>query len=237
MNNKKEAIELMMSIILNRTITDYCRLQQYSIFIQTQLIENITEIWRKLFVKESPSLFPSIEELKKDLNNFMIDDTVEKLPLIIWQSIFTRCYDLYENHLLNICNTLQMFNEYKIKLNDLSGKGIFKSKDYLKKVAELKFPDTSYEWQQIQHFNKIRNIIVHNNCHIEINKADKTLLNFINTKEDISISDNRTVIFNHRFITIVIDTYIEMIEKTKEILCPTEDLLIKHYSIVKKHLI
>lgn len=55
-------------------------------------------------------------------------------PMILWKSLFLSTYFLLENSLDLICKNLKKSNSYNLSQKDISGKGIFRSSLYLKKV-------------------------------------------------------------------------------------------------------
>lgn len=82
-------------------------------------------------------------------------------PEILWKSIFLSIYFLTENSLDQICNNLEKVKNNSLSLKDISGNGIYRSSNYLKKVCDISSCFGSKEWHTIMDFNKIRNVLVH----------------------------------------------------------------------------
>ena len=79
-----------------------------------------------------------------------------------------------EANLKNICNSIGQAKNKKIRLNDIRGNGnIDQCKNYLEKVFDLDFSNQMKEWEEIFAFNRLRNIIVHQNGVITTNANQK----------------------------------------------------------------
>jgi hypothetical protein len=88
-------------------------------------------------------------------------------------------YSFLEKKFFQLCRLVEPKSE--LKINDLSGKGIFKYKRYLSKVHNVDFTNLENEWQLITKFNKLRNDLVHDyqskidskkaNIYLSINKS------------------------------------------------------------------
>lgn len=85
-----------------------------------------------------------------------------EFPGILRESIFIKGYSIFEYSLDKVCSYIASKNNLNLALADLNDKGIFRSQKYLKKVAEIKFPDHTEEWRRIVLYNEIRNALVHN---------------------------------------------------------------------------
>ena len=77
-------------------------------------------------------------------------------------SVLITIYNLTEHQLNNICHYFETKNISKIKLKDINGKGIEKSKTFLTKIVEIDFTSINSQWNFIKSLNLIRNNIVHN---------------------------------------------------------------------------
>ncbi len=240
MNDKKEIeTQLTISIILRSTIVDLYRIQQYSVVVNEQIVEKIPQIWNSLFHISNQNHPKELKEIFEMANNLAVDETGYKLPLIIWYSIFTYCYHLLETKLNHICKILFEQRKYKVKINDLvsrGGSGLFRAKDYLIKIANINFPDSSKEWNDIVLYSKIRNIIVHNSGYVDKKNTDKNILHFINGKENITINDRSSISFDLNFILEIIDNYIGLLTILKDNFCPdsTEEELYNRFINAKE---
>ena len=98
-----------------------------------------------------------IDDLEYDLNN-LVEDYLQ----LLFESLFIAAYSRFERYLIDLCNNVRKSESLPVKRRELRGQGILASFDYLEKIAKLKFPDTTEEWDVIQLLNKIRNSLVHN---------------------------------------------------------------------------
>ena len=104
----------------------------------------------------------------------------------ISNAVFIAMYGDLESALNNICKAHTNHYAQKIKLNDIAGNGIQRATIYLDKVIQINVSD-SKEWNELKHWNRVRNILVHNNGVIRDVK-DETSIEFlklaINTKHN-----------------------------------------------------
>jgi hypothetical protein len=108
-----------------------------------------------------------------------------EFPNILRTSIFVSCYSFYENQLNLFCKLLHRKRNLTLSLTDIKGNGIERAQVYLKKVAQIEFPDKSQEWQFLKKCNLIRNCVVHNGGVVEENA--KELMKVIHSIDFISI--------------------------------------------------
>jgi len=103
-------------------------------------------------------------------------DYDEYFPRILRQSFFISLYSYCEDILNSHCYELQRMRNFTLSLKDLSGSGIIRAKNYLVKVAGVKFPNDK-EWQEIQTYGKLRNCFVHNSGEISgLSESDAKFL-------------------------------------------------------------
>jgi hypothetical protein len=103
----------------------------------------------------------------------------ENIQAVYYSSIIIAMYSFLEKKFFQLCRLVEPKSE--LKINDLSGKGIFKYKRYLSKVHNVDFTNLENEWQLITKFNKLRNDLVHDyqskidskkaNIYLSINKS------------------------------------------------------------------
>jgi hypothetical protein len=101
-------------------------------------------------------------------------------------------------------------HKQKLELSpaDLRDEGITRAKTYLKKVAGVKFPDTT-AWQDIATLNYIRNIVVHGTGNFPENHPRKLQIEALIAKwpDSLSVDKLRRFEFNAKFIKTVIETF------------------------------
>lgn len=82
---------------------------------------------------------------------------------IFLNSIVLSAYSFFEHHLLKLCSIVEKELQPKIKIEHISGNGVIKFCSYLFLVGNIQSANRSLkEWQEINYFQKIRNLIAHN---------------------------------------------------------------------------
>lgn len=142
----------------------------------------------------------------------------EVSPYIFRSSFFVTCYSFIEYQLIDINDYLEKEYKYKLNLNYFGKrKNILLARTYLKKVANIDFPDTNDYfadnkdcWNRIIKFNTIRNNIVHNGGRLDQgddNDNLKKIKSFIaDNPSKISIGNYNRINLSKEFIFHVIDT-------------------------------
>jgi hypothetical protein len=124
-------------------------------------------------------------ELKQKIIFNIIDDEKEiyiNWKNIIWSSLFLSIYGNFESKINQICLFIKDKDKIELSLEDLRGSGLIRAKKYLYQVAKYNFPITEDNWQCSEKYNKIRNILAHNEGRFDKNK-DKELCDFIKSKK------------------------------------------------------
>jgi len=142
----------------------------------------------------------------------------EVFPRTLRYSLFILCYSLLEHHLLNLCKHIEKTLSDSVTLDDLRGRGIRKAQTYLKKVAKIEFPDKYPFWNNICHYNLIRNFIAHKNGRLDKSKDAKKVKSFINSKSSIGLGSHDQIQLSEQFIPEVIDDLDEFFEQLFEAL-------------------
>jgi len=143
-----------------------------------------------------------------------------KLPSYFYHSSIVSLYSLLENKLNSLCDIIQKETELVIGVNEIVGSNIIqRARKYLVKFADIDFSKVENEWQRIADFQKLRNVIVHNNSQIEIsnsNKDDNSTIKLLNKFKGVEI-DKQDGIFLMTKIEIlyefqtIIEKFISMI--------------------------
>ncbi|GIZ09321.1 hypothetical protein [Flavobacterium sp. UMI-01] len=82
---------------------------------------------------------------------------------ILLNSIFISMFSHFEFRLFRLCKILEKESVSKIKIEHLSGSGITKFYNYLNLVGNIKSANkNATDFNEIQKFQKIRNLITHN---------------------------------------------------------------------------
>lgn len=142
------------------------------------------------------------KEAQDDFCDFYSDEyweLTEEFPNILRYSLFVMCYTFLEHELISLCKYIRRNRNYEISHTDIKGNGIFKAKTYLKKVAKIEFPDQITSWGNIVNYNKIRNLIVHNDGLLDSEKKYKEMKKLIETNELlITISEQRKIMLSEK---------------------------------------
>ncbi len=137
---------------------------------------------------------------------------------LYYNSIFITEYSFLERKMLQICKIAE--SKQRLKLNDITGKGIFKYYIYFEKVLKIDMSEVNSEWSQILKYNELRNLLVHHPTYIIENdspvKAKLKLLKSIKyllIEEDdgafeFQITDKRLLKeFNHTIVEFLAGIY------------------------------
>lgn len=91
-------------------------------------------------------------------------------------SIFLSLYAFLELILEELCRLQQIEHDLALKTTDLSGLGIERSKNYLKKVVGVDFTFGGKEWNEIKNYQKLRNHFAHQGLRLVKNPEKHTAL-------------------------------------------------------------
>lgn len=96
-------------------------------------------------------------------------------------ALFIGMYGDLECYLNLICAAHKNDLISEIALKDIAGSGIERAATYLNKVVGIGEVKNSTEWNELKHWNRVRNILVHNNGVIR-NKDDDSSITFLGLK-------------------------------------------------------
>jgi hypothetical protein len=143
-------------------------------------------------------------------------------PNLFYSSTLIAIHSLFETILKSLSFLLKEIKTLEQNPNEMNGMGIKKYHSYLTKVAKIDLSTFNEDWQKIQNYNHIRNIIVHCDGNpSEYNKFHK-VKNFIDENSYIEIfeGENQIIIKNKQLLydyCNLINSYINnALEK-----CPT----------------
>jgi hypothetical protein len=115
------------------------------------------------------------EDLRQDLYEYYAEDYFElsdELPTVLRYSVLTAADTALEAYLNDTCETYANLSNARVRLGDIVGKGVARSRDYLKKVAGIKFPDGLPIWRTVTRLHEVRNCIVHAEGYVPPAKAE-----------------------------------------------------------------
>jgi hypothetical protein len=176
MTNKKISFDLNLS---NKIYKENLKsLIKSSIF-------NLNEIKR-----QNDEFIKKLHDNESDKDWFDTSSHLANIDWILLNSIFISSFAFFEHHLFTLARIVEDKTSARITINDLSGKGIVKYCNYLFLVGNLKSANqSSKKWQEINQFQKVRNLIIHNGG-MMISDSSKKLenhecFNFLNTHKVI----------------------------------------------------
>lgn len=102
-----------------------------------------------------------------------------KLPSYFYHSTIVALYSMFESTLMGICERTKKDLELQLSVNDFSTRdNLGKAVTYLEKLININFYKDRKEWNQLNDFRSLRNIIVHQNSQFtsEPNAKEKELI-------------------------------------------------------------
>lgn len=143
----------------------------------------------------------------------------ETFPKILRNSLLITCYSFLEYQLIEICKSQKGKKSLQVDVTDLSGKGVERSRNYLKKVAGIDFAE-DVSWSEIRHITLIRNFIVHKNGILDNSENAKKIRAYIDKRSDISLDERNTIILGAnycRHVINILETFLTaLLERTLE---------------------
>lgn len=156
----------LISFRFEYTNTEYFNNVEYFFVSFKDYIDQVEE-W---IVQEVGTAKDKLKKFEQDLQQdprwedewFIHHDELRQkslLRVIYYESLILTIYSFTEKQLFFVCKKLEQ--GYDMKLEDVAGKGIFKYRKYLEKVAGIDFSEISNQWNVLLKFNTIRNHLVH----------------------------------------------------------------------------
>lgn len=122
---------------------------------------------------------------------------------IIWSSLFLSIYGNFESKLNQICLIIMEKDKIELSPRDLKDSGLTRARTYLFKVAKYKFPIPDDKWQLSEKYNKVRNILTHNEGILEKHNhkyKDSDLHNFIKSHPHLKIDKLDKLVITKNFV-------------------------------------
>ena len=162
------------------SFTEYLKITNTS--IDEKLKKDIKE-YKKIDDPEIASL------LFDDLEMYIKSNTLQ----LYYSSIIISLYSFLEQTMLELCIVAEKNNNLKIE--DISGTGIFKFKTYLEKVIHIDFEPINTEWKEISQYNHLRNLFVHYSNSLMNESTAKKRKNSIQEIKGLKFNNNSDNIF------------------------------------------
>lgn len=141
-------------------------LEAHRAFVATHFAETTREFQARFDAEMS-----ALPEYERDeYRDFWIDEyetTVEILPRVQWNAQLLVAYSTFESILQSLCNIVEKRCKLPISVNELGGAGIRRAAEYLKKMASVRSPFETPEWQKALLLGELRNKIAHTNGVVE----------------------------------------------------------------------
>jgi len=134
-------------------------------------------------------------ELEPDKESYFNDFYEKEIKMLVsfyYHSSITLIHSILENSLTNLCNLVRQSTRNRFALNnlgnrDLIGAGV----EYLTLTTDLEFESIQTVYPDIKNFQKLRNIIIHqNSCYKDENEMNK-LNNLFPNKLDFDTENKR----------------------------------------------
>lgn len=168
--------------------------QQLAYFLEKlRRLKNYVEFSEKNWEEKLASYNLSLTDDDLNLKSFGGErghwsDLANEFPQYQRKACFLIIFSMLEDDLNQFCEATRVELDLKINLSDIAGRGIERAKTYLSKVAEIEFPKHSAEWERIQRFRDLRNVLVHEAGHLDEEKAQHRRVKKFSEQKDSGLS-------------------------------------------------
>jgi hypothetical protein len=147
-------------------------------------------------------------------NDIWMDEyqvTAEILPRLQWYAQFLVAYSTFEHSLQRLCDIVKGRSGLPISYKDLAGAGIQRASEYLKKMAEVRTPFETPEWQRALLLGEVRNRIAHMNGGVPIQVEQKSLYQRAKTLEHLKFDESEgaggaVLVLDAQFVRSALET-------------------------------
>lgn len=167
-------------------------MEEFANFLERSLENAVTEI------EESIDKHVTQSSADEELWN-----VTENFPYLFRASALISILGFFEHNLNVVCDALRKEFSKEVKITDLPGKGLKRSKQYISKIIGVNFPANSESWKILLKLSEIRNLIAHRDSHIK--NDDPDLLRFINDNQYLSIDFTNRVRLHKGALNYLID--------------------------------
>lgn len=99
-----------------------------------------------------------------------------------------------------LCQLFAATQQLNIVHTDLKGKGIDRSRRYLRKVIRLQLDDNSATWQEIKKIQKVRNLVVHNDAKLDSKPDDKSVIEIVKEAKYLSQASDSESSYSYHYV-------------------------------------
>jgi len=140
-----------------------------------------------------------------------------EFPNILNKSIYLTIYSMFENEFNKLCEWCQHAEDLNLGPRDLKGRNyIGQCRSYIIKVLNVNLDNLNEQWAKIGKYQKIRNIIAHNNGIVK--QANTEIRTFVNNTQGVSIEQKTSEIqiSSVKFLKELIDHLVNFLNETIE---------------------
>ena len=167
-------------------------MEEFANFLEKSLENAVTEVEESIDKHETQA--SADEELWNVTENF---------PYLFRASALLSILGFFEHNLNVVCDALRKEFSKEVKITDLPGKGLKRSKQYISKVIGVNFPANSKSWKILLKLSEIRNLIAHRDS--QIKNDDPDLLRFISENQYLSLDLTNKVRLHKGALNYLID--------------------------------
>lgn len=207
--SKRTAIPPFLRIQIHRELTER-RFEQF---------ESYADSLERMFRRQAASMSVRVEAQLKTMPEHQRQNFIESaaedyaelhetFPAMFRSSLFVMCMADFEHTLNGLAELFQNARKLELSFKEIRGEGMERARIYLKKVAQVGFPDTSPEWSEIKTFSALRNLMVHADGRIPLDHKDRPLLEkFIQARPDqLRIDRHQRIVLEQAFFPHVLKT-------------------------------
>ncbi len=190
---KKSSTHISISALQTGAIrANLDEMEEFANFLEKSLENAVTEVEESIDKHETQS--SADEELW---------NVTEIFPYLFRASALLSILGFFEHNLNVVCDALRKEFDKEVKITDLPGKGLKRSKQYISKVIGVNFPANSESWKILLKLSEIRNLIAHRDSQLKNNDPD--LLRFINDNQYLSLDLTNRVRLHKGTLNYLID--------------------------------
>lgn len=189
--------------------------REYTLEIESKFDSDKNDLAKRLddFIDGIP------EDNIHDVKDFFFDEyyKIDEVFIGVFRkSTVVTIHSFLDHSMHNTCNRLSRAHDYPVKVDDIKGSGIVRSKNYLEKLAKVDFEKTKLNslWGKIQELNAIRNCIVHTEGNVKAVNSSKKLEKIIERRGDLSLQNEFYIKISRDFV----DSCINVVEEFLKLL-------------------
>jgi|SRR3990170_4827111 len=127
----------------------------------------------------------------------------EVFPHLHRSAILLSIFAFFEHNLNVVCDSLAQEHGKRLRVIDLSGRGLQRAKTYMSKEIGLSFPSTTESWQELAQLHALRNVIAHRDGMLKTD--DEPLKEYIAKSRYISVDLEGRVRLHEGILTHLLD--------------------------------